>query len=138
MAQITDTVLKTALASMLKVGIDAMHAYWDGIIRDSNNAAWGEIQRRLTARGFTANQIASWEDSAEFNRDIGLFWCLVKGAGLHGYDDKFIKLLDRRAELLEVQLASLPADDADTVGFGKMSNADDVFLDNQTGKFRKW
>lgn len=72
------------------------------IISDSLNAAYQEIVSRLAYRGYTQSQIDSWDRGAEFERDIALFWCLVKLGGLENADDKFIARLDRRAEIDEI------------------------------------
>ena len=66
----------------------------------------------------------------------------MRGAGLHGYDDKFIKISDRRAELDKVVIIAggviiTPANSvtADTVSFGTIQQqADDIFTPDATNR----
>jgi hypothetical protein len=99
--------LKTRLAAMLKYDEASLPDYWDVIIADANESAYGSIISHFLNRGFTQSQIDAWDQGEEYQRDIGLFWCLVKGGGLHNYDPTFVKLLDRRNELKEIQLETL-------------------------------
>lgn len=99
----TDLLIKNRLAGLLKqLNLeDGLSEYWDDIVTDSRTSAYNEIVSRLADRGLSLTQIADWERGAEFERDIALYWCLIKGA-VGGEDDKFIKQLDRRKELDEV------------------------------------
>jgi hypothetical protein len=125
---VKDGHIKTRLAALLKKGSDTgpsgLQPYWDVIVTDSHQSAWNEIVRRLAMRGHSLGQINTWDAGSEFEIDISLFWCLTKGAGLHGYDDKFITKLDRRDELDDVIITSggsivVPdGDTGDQVGFG--------------------
>lgn len=99
---ITDADLKQYLADTLKVDMGTMPTAWGRIVTAANSAAFLDIRGGLIRRGYRAADILNWDRGAEFNRDIGLYWCLVRGAGLHGYDDRFIKCFDRRKELTEV------------------------------------
>lgn len=96
---ITSAILKQALANMLHLEVASLGKQWDQIVADSNQSAFLDIRGILIMRGYTAQQVMGWDRGPEFQRDIGLFWCLVKGAGLHPYDDRFIKQLDRREEI---------------------------------------
>lgn len=112
---------------------------WDEIVTGSNAAAYQEIVSKLAGRGYSKAQIDAWPRGAEFQRHIGLFWSLTNGAGLHGYDDKFINKFDRREELEEVQITDADGElvepEAGTggaVGFGILSNERERFiLDDQ-------
>ena len=102
---VTDAQLLKRIEAMLKVGegATAFNApFWSGLATDSNAAAFNAIRRIMAGRGYIASQLALWDDGAEFEMDIGLFWAFTKGAGLHDYTDKWIKPLDRRKELLDV------------------------------------
>ena len=122
---------------------DNLAAYWDNIITDANNSAWEDIREKLGRRGFTETQIDTWDRSEEFNKDIGLYWCLVKGGVGHNYDDRFIRQLDRRAELETIQVTIAGAvvqpgdEDLDAVGHGKMLRNDEG-IRRPTGEWRKW
>jgi hypothetical protein len=82
-------------------GIDA-DSPWQQFLVDSLQSAKDDIVDWLTWRGYTPTQIDSWVRGAELQGDIGLWWTLTKGAGLHNYDQKFIDKLDRRPELADV------------------------------------
>ncbi len=80
--------------------------YWVTIVADAQTSAYQEIVGRLIERGFTEAQINSWDRGAEFELVIMKYWALVNGGGLSGnYDDRFIKMLDRRRELDDVMIA---------------------------------
>lgn len=138
MAFITDAQLKTQLAAALKLASSAsLPVGWDDIIAKSNLAAYQTIVAKLSGRGYTAAQIAGWDQGAEFNTDIGLFWCLVKGAGLHGNDPTFINKLDRRAELdtCDVMVGGVlqsPGSGLQVVGFGNLDTDDDTYTRETT------
>lgn len=103
MSFITDSQLLTRLAGVLKVDpeeLPVQSAYWLPIVSDSRKSAWNDILGQLVGvRGYSQSQVASWDRGSEIEIDLGLFWCLVKGAGLHEFNDTFIKHLDRREEL---------------------------------------
>src|SRR5262245_1017408 len=124
---ISDAQLKIAVTAMLQTQEARLDTNWDEIVAGSNSAAYQEIVSKLAERGFSKAQIDAWPRGAEFQRHIGLFWSLTNGAGLHGYDDKFINKFDRRAELETVPITDAngvlvePEGGGDTVGFGIMS-----------------
>lgn len=91
--------LLQALADTLKVAVEDLDDAWGRIARDAEAAARAEVRGRLLARGCTAAQADGWDRLAEYARDIGLYFALVRGAGLHGYEDKWVARLDRRGEL---------------------------------------
>lgn len=130
---ITDAVLKTHVAAVLKFDESTLPAYWNNLIASANESAYLDIRGALIQRGYLANQVDVWPRGAEFNRDLGVFWALVKGAGLHNYDDKFIKLLDRREELKDVLVEGIdavvqtPQGSPAAVGYGNASTTNDRF-----------
>ena len=99
---LTDAELTTALVNVLRQTEGTLPPAWGEIIAASNQSAYLDIRGALLSRGFEASQIDQWARGREFNLDIGLYWCLVKGAGLHGYDDRWAERLDRRKELYAV------------------------------------
>lgn len=132
---ITDQALLSAIEGLLKVpkssvGFNA--PYWVGIVADANQAATNEIYGQLAARGFLAAQIAAWDRRQEFAKAIGLWWALTMGAALAGYDDKFVKALDRRKELETVQVLinnvfQNPQGPPLSVSVGEFDNSGDLF-----------
>src|SRR5262245_1406238 len=99
MAWPTSAEVKTALAGLLKVAEAELPALFDGIVDASNKAAQDDLNRILALKGYSAGQIALWDQQLSWGRDLALWWCVVKGAGLGDYDDRFVKALDRRKEL---------------------------------------
>jgi hypothetical protein len=79
-AFISDEQLKAELSAVLHViGQDMTSANWGPIVKTSNKAAYDAIQGALRGRGYTAAQILTWDRREEFNKHIGLYWCLVNG-----------------------------------------------------------
>jgi hypothetical protein len=133
MSFVTDSQLKTRIAAQLKQDSSSLPTYWDTIITDARNSAYREIQAALLQRGYTAAQIAAWDRGAEFEIDIGLFWALVKGAGMKGEDIKFIQLLDRRKELAVVDVTNsdvlqTPEPAATPIGYGALDDSQSTFV----------
>jgi hypothetical protein len=130
---LTDAELKASLAATLKVDSSSLAAYWDTLITECNQAAYLDVRGGIIQRGFTSTQADSWDRGKEFQRDIGLYWLLVKGAGLHEYDQKFVQLLDRRNELKSVLIEvagganQTPAGDPSTSIFTPFSTDNDAW-----------
>lgn len=127
---LTDAELKTSLAATLKVASGDLPAYWDTLVTECNSAAYLDVRGGLLQRGFTSTQVDAWDRGKEFQRDIGLYWLLVKGAGLHEYDQKFVMLLDRRKELQTVIVelngeSHTPAGDPPTARFNRFDTTND-------------
>lgn len=138
MAQISDATLKTAVAKRLGFADSSgLSSKWDAIVTDANSWAWREIQRKLGARGYTATQIDAWDDGAEYNTKLGLFWALTNGEGLQAFDVPALRSLDCRAELQSVQIViggavtSPGTASKDQVGYGQMTNTNDFFTRDQ-------
>ena len=137
---ITDEQLTASLASMLKKPAAQIAPFWEEIVTASNESAFGSIRSHFLARGFTAAQIDAWDQGPEYQRDIGLFWCLVKGGGLHGYDSTFIKMLDRRAELkqFDLETGGIPQEQLGSpklIAYGKIEDDEDNDIVNLSTKF---
>ena len=105
---VTDAQLQTALEAVLKVPAGSLatgdSAYWQGIVTDSNAAAYADILLALLARGLSLEQADTWIGGEEFQLDMGLYWSLVRGGALHSYDPTYVEKLDRRSELATVGL----------------------------------
>lgn len=99
---LTDAAMKQIVADSLKVEIATLPTVWDRIVTGANATAYLDVRGCLLRRGFEATEIDAWDRGAEFQRDLGLYWSLVRGAGLHGYDDRWVGKLDRRKELEDV------------------------------------
>ncbi len=135
MAFTKDDQIMKRLAGLLKQTVDGMEEYWGTIVTDSRTAAYNEILSRLLARGFTPAQIASWDRGPEFEKDIALYWCLVKGeaAPTERPDDTLLEKLDRRDDLDDVLvtvggiLIDPAADSGNVIGFGYVDETADEF-----------
>lgn len=72
---------------------------WPEAIREGNQAAADDIAQILMSRGYTAEQVNAWDQRKTYNRDVGLFWTIVKVGALEDFNDTQINKLDRRKEL---------------------------------------
>lgn len=97
--------LRKALLNVLQLSNDAdlPAQYGETIIEDSRRSANQEIYSALLGRGYSDGQIEDWDRGIEFERDLTLFWCLVKGGAL-SIEDARMRALDRRKELVEVSV----------------------------------
>lgn len=151
MSFISNTELKTELTSVLKqAGADTVGSHWDALVARSNTAAYQEILRRLVPRGYTKAQVDTWVSGAEFQTDIGLFWCLTKNATQSEFPDTFIAKLDRREELDTVALLDSsgveipPLTASDEVAWGTAETGSDMFVmptsndDDRIGEVTEW
>jgi hypothetical protein len=136
---LVDKDFRQALADTLKVDVADLGSYWDRQCQQAHNSAYLDIRGALLARGFLSAQIDTWDRGAEFERDIGLYWALVRGAGVHQFDPTFVDRLDRRAELMTVMVEMVggdpepPAGDPGRISFGMLNTTDPV-----TGADDKW
>lgn len=95
----TASVIRTALAGVLKMKEGDMPSYYETHIPAALNAAYYEVLGKLLARGFTQANILAFDRGAEFEKDIALFWCLVRSGAYAGFDGATLQALDRRKEL---------------------------------------
>jgi hypothetical protein len=130
-----DAALKSRLADVQQMftGSAELQAWWTSIISDSNRAAYNDINTALLARGYTAAQIAAWDQGIDFQVDIGLWRALVKGGATKDWGPEskaYIDELDRRGELALAVITNggvvvepvLPATGAGPISFGQMKN----------------
>lgn len=122
-----DKDFRQDLADTLKIDVADLGAYWDRLCKQSHESAYLDIRGALLARSFTVGQIDSWGRGAEFERDIGLYWALVRGARVHNIGGDEIERLDRRAELLTVMVeldsgaVQEPAGEPARISYGVLS-----------------
>lgn len=104
---LTDADIGAALAHTLKkadyAALQAAAAFWTEIVTNSHESGYKDVYTALVNRGFTAAQIAQWDDGARYELDQSLFWCLIRGGSLHNYDPKLLSNLDRRKELASMR-----------------------------------
>ncbi len=103
------------------------------VITEAHAAAYNEVVGRLLRRGFTLAQITAWDQGIFYERMISLYFVLINTAGTMGYDDRWVKQYDRRADLDTVLVSSAnvvedPAGTAGTVGVGTMDTRADLIV----------
>lgn len=104
MAALLDTDVLADLADVLKQAAADLPDHWGRIVPRAHASAVQEIYGRLLNRGFTAAQVDAWDRVEEFERDLSLYWCLVRGGAYGQIDEAALKALDRRKELDAVLL----------------------------------
>lgn len=116
---LTDADVRLAVAGTLKVDPADLAGYWDDLIRQCHQSAYWDVRGALLQRGFTAAQVDAWDRGAEFERDLTIYWCLVRGGTLvPALSAEALDRLDRRAELAAVlvETAAAPQPPARTPG----------------------
>jgi hypothetical protein len=86
-AYITDDELKTALQAHLK--LQNLPDVPDSallMLTACNDEGYKRVRMRLSARGFSPDQIDSWDLAPEYNRHIGIYWLLVYAANMSAED----------------------------------------------------
>ncbi len=133
MAQfVTDAALKSYVAGLLHKDPAGLPGFWDAIISAANTKAYGEIRRRMLGQGYSAAQLAAWDDGVEFELDVGAYWAFVHGALGEAVDDKLIKQLDRREEMASIIVTNagvqvVPSTIGAAFGVGPLDGSQDVF-----------
>jgi hypothetical protein len=134
MSFVSTSDAQTAVAGVLKVAFADLPSYWTGVVADSQVSAYQEIEAQLLDRGYILSQVLLWDRGAEFEKDLTIFWALTRGGGLSGmYDDRFIKMFDRRKDLATVAIAisgkyvSPSSDSPGGITTGARSTTGDVF-----------
>jgi len=153
---ITDAELQQAFADLQALpGVgDLQPRDLSTIITHGNAAAYGSIVRALVKRGFSKTQVDQWVDGAEFQRDIALYFCILKSNGLNPIPPEQMttwKALDRRAELATVEVLNssyaliVPAGTRIVVGGGAIDTGndlvrldDDATPDDRRGTVTEW
>lgn len=90
---------------------------WDIILEHARQTAWQDILSRLTARGYSSQQVERWDNCAEYLRDLTVFWVLTIAAAFTQVPESLLRRLDRRHELDTVNITiqgqnEVPADQA--------------------------
>lgn len=133
MALTTDAAVLTDLANILGQASSAsLVSRFSGIVADSVQAAYLDITTALSERGYTAAQIEAWDRGEEFNRDIALYWSLIK-AKVSRDEYMTINKLDRREELKTITVTIggevVEPETTGLVGYG------DLTFDESTSRF---
>jgi hypothetical protein len=136
--------VRIAVADSLKLpGPEALQEHWRGTCSAALASAESDVRTALLDRGFSLEQIAAWPALDAWTRDQALYWALVRGAGTEAFDDKFVKLLDRREALTTVIVTGPDPEGREVVtagggvGHGEMKSRRETFRD-EFGEWRKW
>lgn len=99
--------VKTVLRGILaKASVSNLSDRWTPIIDQALLQAKSDILTLLVTRGYAPSQVVAWEYTFTFHVRQTIYWCLVFGASMHPYEDRFIEKLDIREMLLTVTLTS--------------------------------
>lgn len=102
-----DQTLQQVSDAQAMAGIPNLAGSWAGINRRAHARAYNELVAALTARGYSAAQIAGWDRGAEVEGDLTVFYAMVLGAGQMSSEERrmssvFTQTYDRRRELAEI------------------------------------
>jgi hypothetical protein len=138
MAVTTDDIKARVADALHLPGAGSLQPWWTEVCADALDAALADIRGALAGRGYTRVQLDAWPQLDPWVRDQALYWALVRGGALEGFDDKFVKALDHREQVKTVVVTDSdgtlvrPA----IIGHGPMKGDEDVFFED--GKWRHW
>lgn len=104
---LTDDEFRESLAITLKIDVGRLGKHWDLLCQEAHKSAYFDVRGALLARGYAASEVDNWDRGPEFERDIGLFWALLRGSRFHNYGTDVVDKLDRREELKSVMVENL-------------------------------
>ena len=133
---LTDPEMMEHLKGVLhQVSTDKTPDYWTNLARWANRNAYRTILDILLGRGYTKAQILAWPSGPDYQRDLGVFWSVVKGGCVNtgDFDSTLLKYLDRREELAEVIITDTDDEVVDpsassSFGSGALSTTSDIFV----------
>jgi hypothetical protein len=132
MAFVTDADIKQYFADhTAQSAYGNLEPRYDRLITRANTAAYNLILTTLGSRGYTAAQIAAWDQGAEFNLDLACCYLLpsVKGGDDDGiWRERFCRK-DELAEIAVLVSGEVvdPASSQAAVSYGDMSRSDDAY-----------
>jgi hypothetical protein len=133
--------LKQDVADALKESSVAnLEPYWDSQCQKAVDAAYRDLSGILLGKGYTIDQLDSWDFRVSYSNDQALFWLMTRTSLGMGYDDKEINKLDHRKELLEsatIMIAGAPVapGSASAGGVGGGSISEDGYRINGSTTF---
>lgn len=105
---ITAATVLDRIANALHVASAAsLNARWTAIATRAADAGYRDIYTRLVKRGYTVEQLNSWDYRESFVSDQAAYWALVEGSGLADYSDRDYNKFDHRKELDDAAFAVL-------------------------------
>lgn len=72
---------------------------WNNLVAAAHSSAYQKIMGKLLGRGFTVEQINQWDDGANVERDLSLYFCFVNGAVLNNFDPQYIQRISRATSI---------------------------------------
>ena len=124
---LTDDDVRQSVAGLLKMDVAGLAGYWDRLVKECHASAYYDVRGILLQRGFTSAQVDTWDRGAEFERDLTLYWCMVRGGTIvPAASSEQLDRLDRRKELETVLVESAaapqpPAHDPGRISHGVMA-----------------
>ena len=128
----TDEIIVQDIADALRVNIQNLPAWWQGVISRCHVSAYQDIYGRLLARGYTPAQIAGWDRGEEFERAISLYFAFTTPQAIGTIDQEALRVFDRRKEVDHVLVSVkgvwlTPGDTPGVPGVGRESTQNDIF-----------
>ena len=135
-----DSVILSDLADALKQDVGNLQSYWANIVQRCHTRAYGEIVSALLARGYSAAQIASWDDGASYERDMTLWYCAMSPQGQGVFDKESVGAWNVREQVATIILrvsgtfVDPIAGGPGTVGYGLGNVSNDIFTGPWSGE----
>ncbi len=136
--------IQQAIADALQqAGISSLPNQYSAIAQRSQSLAYGYIVRKLAARGFLIAQITAWDDGANYELQIAVFFALQTGGVLANVSGAFLATFDLRKELDDtiVTIGGVfqdPLGTAGQVGVGDADHSQDIFTLPPSGTGDLW
>ncbi len=99
---IDSTILTQAVHDVLQLDAStSLGAYWTTLVDRALNFSYWEIVNRLMQRGYSKSVIDQWDRGAEFQKDLGVWYCLqwISTQTVLKVEQSSISLVDRRTDL---------------------------------------
>lgn len=102
---LTAANIKTKLAAFLKMAEADLESFWDGLITEALANANNMIQQVLIGElGFTAAQVAAWDNLDLYVKDMSFYYIFTGQEGWGGQDPDLVKQWDRRGDLRKIAM----------------------------------
>ena len=131
---LTDAQVLQKLSDVLSaVGVSNLPAQWAStIVPDAHALAYADLVAILLERGYSQDQVDSWDFGGSYEGRLAVYHALCGGAGLQNLDKKFIDSFDVREALKTVPLISgrkllTPAGPLGIPSTGTTQQGDDLF-----------
>jgi hypothetical protein len=97
---VTNDAVKAQVARMLQTAPDNLPPQWDGLVDQGVRSGAADVRQQLIGKGFTLDQIESWDQLSQYVLDQAVFWALTRAAvSGEQVSEAKLRTLDRRDEL---------------------------------------